>query len=171
MQFVHGIYAIREADLKVISLDPRDASLTRRQLKTRLRGLIDSSMTSPTIPLVYERARSRGYLLPFVAGEGWPSAMDLTFDELRQSERPYECLKVPAPQPRTVYVSNGDGTFHEETTIHQFPGNQYKINCIGYMASIPLFFGNYTLVRNSDYLTGRVTNGMYQVGSHLSNPL
>lgn len=106
MQFFHGIYAIRASDLKVISLDPRDASLTRSQLKTRLRGLIDSSMTSPTIPLIYERARSRGYLQAFVPNEGWPAAVDLSFDDLRLSERPYECLKVPAPQSRTIYISN-----------------------------------------------------------------
>ncbi len=87
----------------------------------------------------------------------------MTFDELRQSERPYECLKVPAPQPRTVYVSNGDGTFHEETMMHWFPGNLYESNCIAYMASIPFLVGNYPLVGNSDYLTGRITPGISRV--------
>ena len=110
LKLYHGIYAIAENNLEVVSLDPRDAGLTRKQLKKRLLGLADFGLMSPSIPLITERSRSR---------DSWPSSTEegqTSLDESRASERPYACTEVvSAPSTRTIRVANGDGTFREET--------------------------------------------------------
>jgi hypothetical protein len=64
LKFYHGIYVIGEKDRKIASLDPRDEGINRQQLKQRLLGLIDFSTYSPSIPLIYERARTRELYAP-----------------------------------------------------------------------------------------------------------
>lgn len=139
MKFFHGIYAIRGKDLKVISLDPRDKDLSILELKKRLIGLVDFSMQSPTIPLIYERARVREvWKWPVV----WVSTY--SFEEQRENEKSFQCIRV------------------NENTKLQYAWNFYEPMCKWLPSRIPLFLWNYSIMnyQSVDFLTGRVANNI-----------
>lgn len=111
LKLYHGIYAIAEVNREVVSLDPRDAGLTRKQLKKRLLGLADFGLMSPSISLITERSRSRD-IWPASNGEN----PETTVEQSRSSEKRYACTRFDTSlTTRTIRIANGDGTFSEET--------------------------------------------------------
>lgn len=169
LKLYHGIYAIAERNLGVVSLDPRDAGLTRKQLKKRLLGLADFGLMSPSIPLITERSRARDI---------WPSSTEATQSNLetsRASEKPYACTPFDASATtRTIRVANGDGTFREEaiTSVDRPTGSLFAPDCVGLPLTEALLYGNHSFVGiGIDYLTGRIGSSLYQMYSRLDTPL
>ena len=90
----------------------------------------------------------------------------------RNSERAYECQKIGLTTSRTIRISNGDGTFHDEIVYdaHRPTGSLYAPNCVGLSLSVPLMIGHYSLLDGFDYLTRRVGSGLYDTKSYLDTP-
>lgn len=132
IKFYHGIYAIWEKDLQVVSLDPRDDWLTRKDLKKRLVSLVDFSTHSKTIPLILDRAKSE--------------------------KKPFQCTKVEE-NTRTIYSHSLNWEVLPEIIKTSLPQTTYyEPSCIWIPWEKVLVLWSYALNNfgNIDMLTGRV---------------